>query len=276
MVIAKAAGHAKGEYLMMRSICLVLLCLAVPFSRAEAETPEAAPSDGWFENPVRSRSLVGHTALPLHAGEGFVGQQALAFSVAGVGLHERVSLNVATTLPLSVLGVDLSFMGGVKVAIPMSERLHVAFGLQGGASSHSYETWNSTTGEHGNETDLTLGLLPYGVITYGTGNAHASLTLQPVFTRTDGVWEQAMLLPMLSGFVRLGAHWGLAADAVVPVYFNSSTAFGTDAMGMAGVRLFGQHWSVDVGGLAQREEGPFPGESRLKVHPGASLMFHWN
>jgi hypothetical protein len=248
---------------MPRSICLVLLCLAVPFSRAAAETP----SDGWFENPVRTRSLVGHTALPLHAGEGFIGQQVLAFSVAGVGVHERVSLNVATTLPLSLVGLDLLFMGGVKVAFPMSERLHVAFGLQGGAQSHSYETWNPETREHGNETELILGLLPYGVITYGTGNAHVSLTLQPVFMREDGVWEEAMLLSMVSGFVRLGAHWGLAADAAVPVFMRSGDAFGESATAMAGVRLFGQHWSVDLGGMTSRD---------LKVMPGASLMFHWN
>ncbi|MBN8226863.1 hypothetical protein JYK02_04990 [Corallococcus macrosporus] len=253
---------------MPRFICLImLLWWVVPPSFARAEEPGTASpetsSQDWFENPTRTRSLVGPTALPLHAGEGYIGQQAFLITAAEVGLSERVSLNAASVIPIVALArgfsdVPFSLLAGIKVTFPLTERLHLAFGAQGG-------TFDSDLGG----LNVVNGVAAYGVLTYGTGDAYVSLTVQPIFTW--GSMDEsgsAMVLPMLGGFIRLGRHWGLAADVALSPVEGISAPF---AFATAGGRLLGQHWSVDLGVLAGKQLH----DSTLAVVPGASFLFHW-
>jgi hypothetical protein len=61
-----------------------------------------------------------------------------------------------------------------------------------------------------------------------------------------------MVLPMLSGFVRVGEHWGLAGEVAISPVDAISDPF---AFATAGARLMGRHWSVDLGLLAGQELG---------------------
>ncbi|MFP2908414.1 hypothetical protein ACLESD_25845 [Pyxidicoccus sp. 3LFB2] len=252
---------------MPRFICLLMLWLAVPASSARAEEPGTAPPEtsarDWFENPTRTRSLVGPTALPLHAGEGFIGQQAFLITTAEVGLSERVSLNAASVVPVVAVArgfsdVPFSLLAGIKVTFPLTERLHLAFGAQGG-------TFDSDLVG----VLLVNGVAAYGVLTYGTGDAYLSLTVQPIFTwGTLDDSGSAMVLPMLGGFIRMGKHWGLAGDVALSPIQGISEPF---AFATAGGRLLGEHWSVDLGLLAGKRFQ----DASLTVVPGASFLFHW-
>ncbi|RKH56925.1 hypothetical protein [Corallococcus llansteffanensis] len=254
--------------MMPRFSCLFMLWLATSGASSWAEEPvtvppEAPPSRGWFENPTRSRSIVSPTALPLHAGEGFIGQQALFITTAEVGLSERLSLNVASVLPVTLAvgysDVHFNLLAGLKVTLPLTERLHLAFGVQGGKFNNDLPGVGDING-----------VAAYGILTYGTGDAYVSLTVQPIFT-----WEprdhsgRTMVLPMLGGFVRLGEHWGIAGDVALSPVTGVSEPF---AFATAGGRLLGQRWSVDLGLLAGKQLRAYDG---LSVVPGASFLFHW-
>lgn len=253
---------------MPRFIRWVLLLLAVPVAHAGAEEPEA-----WFENPIRSRSFLSHTALPLHAGEGFAGQQGFFISTVEAGLSERVSVSVATLTPLMAMvqlgGAGelseevLNVLAGVKVAAPVSERLHLAFGVQAGAAPGSFAGVGDV-----------YALNPYGVLTYGTADAHLSVSLQSAFIVTTFDSDPDLLvIPTLSGFTRMGAHWGLAAEAVtlLPLGGEPEPA----SLLMAGPRFLGQHWSLDLGVIATQQWHELSDEGPV-VLPWASLMFHWS
>jgi hypothetical protein len=260
---------------MPRFICWVLLLLAVPVAHAGAEEPPAAPaavSGAWFENPIRSRAFLTHTALPLHAGEGFIGQQGVVITAAEAGLNERVSLNVATATPFMALGVrvfgaysaelPLNFLAGLKVAVPVSERLHLALGVQGGAAPMSFAGVG----------DL-YAVNPYGVLTYGTADTHLSVSLQSAFIKGSFNSEaDVLVLPTVSGFARMGEHWGLAAEAVTLLPLAGQLEPGGLMMG--GPRFLGRHWSLDLGVIAAQEWNEFA-RDQLHVLPWASLMFHW-
>ncbi|RKH36883.1 hypothetical protein D7X12_31585 [Corallococcus sicarius] len=267
MVVAYAVHHHEGDVTMPRFICLFMLCLALPVSSARAgepvtEPPEAS-SQGWFENPTRSRSIFSPSALPLHAGEGFIGQQAIFITTAEVGLSERLSLNAASILPVTLIASDskihFTLMAGFKWTLPLTERLHLAFGAQGGIV-------NSDLPGKG---DL-RGVAASGILTYGTGDGHVSLAVQPLITwGWKGDSARPMVMPTLGGFVRLGEHWGLAGEAGLSPIAGVSDRF---AFTTAGGRVMGRHWSLDLWLLAGKE---LRANKEVSVIPGASLLFHW-
>ncbi|MBZ4329915.1 hypothetical protein NR800_00435 [Corallococcus interemptor] len=250
-----------------RFICLLMLSLAVPGASASAGEPAPEPppalTRGWFENPTRTRGLLGSTALPLHAGEGFVGQQALFATVAEVGLSEGVSVNVATasfiySMARAFQDVPFSLMGGIKVSRPLTARLHLAWGVQGGSF----------------DTDLYLldtlnAVSVYGILTYGTPDAHVSLTVRPFFAWGTHHSGSLMVLPMLGGFVRLGERWGLAGEVALSPVAGISGTFG---FATAGARFMGRQWSLDLGLLAEQQ---WKDTDNPSVLPGLSFLFHW-
>ncbi|WP_244237983.1 hypothetical protein [Corallococcus terminator] len=253
---------------MPRFSWLMLLWLVLPGASAGAgepveDAPQTSSDRGWFENPTRTRGLLGSTALPLHAGEGLFGQQAVFATVAEVGLSERVSLSVASAFPVYAMArlfsdIPFSLMAGLKVSRPLSDKLHLAFGVQGGSF----------------DTDLYLldtinAVGAYGILTYGTGDAHVSLTVQPFVAWGSFHSGSVMVLPMLGGFVRLGEHWGLAGEVALSPINGISGAFG---FATAGARFMGQHWSLDLGLLAEQQ---WKDTDKPSVLPGGSFLFHW-
>ncbi|MHA7629198.1 hypothetical protein [Corallococcus sp. M7] len=250
-----------------RLICLLMLSLALPgasVSAAElAPEPPPASASGWFENPTRTRGLLGSTALPLHAGEGFAGQQALFATVAEVDLSERVSVSVATAGFIYSMArvfddIPFSLMGGIKVSHPLTERLHLAFGAQGG----SFDTGLYLV-------DSLNAVSVYGILTYGTPDAHVSLTVRPFFAWGTHHSGSLMVLPMLGGFVRLSEQWGLAGEVALSPVAGMSGTFG---FATAGARLMGRQWSLDLGLLAEQQ---WKDTDKPSVLPGASFLFHW-
>ncbi|RKH33125.1 hypothetical protein D7Y13_08775 [Corallococcus praedator] len=248
-----------------RCICLFMLWLALPGASASAQEPGEAPlpssSSGWFENPSRTRGLTGSTALPLHAGEGFIGQQALFATVAEVGLSERVSVHLASAIPFQVMFRDTSFslLGGIKLTTPLTEKLHLAFGVQGGSYDSDFPgSWG-----------LYNAVAAYGTLTYGTGDANLSLTVQPIYAWATDEEGGLMVLPMLGGFLRMGEHWGLAGEAAISPARGIADAF---AFATAGARLMGPRWSVDLGVLAGMQ---LQGQDVPAFVPSASFLYHW-
>ncbi|MBZ4329914.1 hypothetical protein [Corallococcus sp. AS-1-12] len=235
-----------------RFICLLLLSLAVPGTSAAGD---------WFENPTRTRGLLGSTALPLHAGEGFIGQQAFFFTVAEVGLSERVSLHAATATPFQLVYSEriFSLMGGIKVSTPLSGKLHLAFGAQGGSYDSDFP---GSLGPHN-------AVAAYGTLTYGTADANLSLTVQPIYVWARDKYGGLMVLPMLGGFLRVGEHWGFAGEVALSPVEAMADPF---AFATAGARFMGPRWSVDLGVLAgtqlQHQDTP-------AIVPGATFLFHW-
>ncbi|NOJ92048.1 hypothetical protein HMI51_03680 [Corallococcus coralloides] len=248
-----------------RLICLLMLSLALPGASASAgePAPEPPPASApvWFENPTRTRGLMGSTALPLHAGEGFIGQQAFFFTVAEVGLSERVSVHLATAAPFQLVYTDTSFslMGGIKISAPLTEKLHLAFGVQGG----SYDSDFPGSG------GLHNAVAAYGTLTYGTADANLSLTFQPIYIWERGRNGSVMVLPMVGGFLRVGEHWGFAGEIAISPVEAIADAF---AFATAGARFMGPRWSVDLGLLAgtqlQQQDTP-------AFAPGATFLYHW-
>ncbi|NOJ92049.1 hypothetical protein HMI51_03685 [Corallococcus coralloides] len=267
MVVAYEVCHQDGDPMPPRFICLLMLSLALPGASASAGEPAPVPPPasvpGWFENPTRTRGLLGSTALPLHAGEGFVGQQALLATVAEVGLSEQVSVSVATAAFVYSMGrafddVPFSLVGGIKVSRPLSERLHLAFGVQGGSFD---------TGQY--LLDTLNGISVYGILTYGTPDAHLSLTVRPFFAWGTYHSGSLMILPMLGGFVRLGEQWGLAGEVALSPVDGISGTFG---FATAGARFMGRQWSLDLGLLAEQQ---WRDTDNPSVLPGFSFLFHW-
>ncbi|WP_233587264.1 hypothetical protein [Corallococcus sp. CA049B] len=204
---------------------------------------------------------MGSTALPLHAGEGFIGQQAFFFTVAEVGLSERVSVHLATAAPFQLVYTDTSFslMGGIKISTPLTEKLHLAFGVQGG----SYDSDFPGSG------GLHNAVAAYGTLTYGTADANLSLTFQPIYIWERGRNGSVMVLPMVGGFLRVGEHWGFAGEVAISPVEAIADAF---AFATAGARFMGPRWSVDLGILAgtqlQQQDTP-------AFAPGATFLYHW-
>ncbi|NNB92373.1 hypothetical protein HI113_00355 [Corallococcus exiguus] len=244
-----------------RCICLLILSLAFPGASVSAEELAPASARGWFENPTRSRGLLGSTALPLHAGEGFVGQQALFATVAEVGLSERVSVHLATATPFQLVYGDTAFslMGGIKMSTPLTEKLHLAFGMQGGTYDSDFP------GSQG----LHNAVAAYGTLTYGTADANLSLTVQPIYVWARDDNGGLMVLPLVGGFLRVGEHWGITGEVAISPVPAMSDAF---AFATAGARFMGPLWSVDLGILAgtqlQHQDTP-------AFVPGASFLYHW-
>ncbi|RYZ43554.1 MAG: hypothetical protein EOO71_03075 [Myxococcaceae bacterium] len=248
-----------------RLSCLLMLWLAIPGAASAGEPVEEAPqlpsSGAWFENPSRTRGLLGSTALPLHAGEGFIGQQALFATVAEVGLSERVSVNFASATPFQLMFTETSFfslLGGIKLTTPLTEKLHLAVGVQGGTYDSDLA---GSLGFHN-------AVATYGTLTYGTGDANLSLTVQPIYTWAENEGG-LMVLPMLGGFLRVGEHWGLAGEVAISPVRAMADAF---AFATAGARLMGPRWSVDLGVLAGTQ---LQGQDTPAFVPSASFLYHW-
>ncbi len=241
---------------------VMLLLLLVPAAHAQSEKAESAPAP-WFENPTRSRSLLGHTALPLHEGEGFVGQQAFFFTTAGVGLSEHVSVNVATAMPAMAFFTDVQFnlLAGIKVASPLAERLHGAVGLQAAGM------W---IGDHTFSHFFTL--LPYGALTYGTADAHVTATLQSVLLSEDDGWR-VMLLPSVSGFVRVWRNLGFVGETLLWLPFKDGDS--TYAVPMGGVRALGEHWSLDLAAVVLPGGAVDTAPNGVNLLPLVSFGLHW-
>ncbi len=217
---------------------------------APAAAP-AAPEAGEFQAPGRSRYLLGHSGMMLRRGEGFVSQKELFYTVASVGLTDHVTVTLGSVLPGLLQGrTGLNFVGGVKVGGSLSERLHLA----GGVEMAVLPFMGSGFG------------LAYGSLTYGTPDAHVTLGggVTPLFYTNQFV-PAGMTVGNVSGHLRLARHFAAVTENWV---FLSPTPFVEDVpmINTLALRIMGQNWSVDLGAAR------LPGTLLL---PWADLSWHW-
>lgn len=216
----------------------------------EAAAAEAQASE--FQAPGRSRYLLGHSGMMLRRGEGFVSQKELLYTVASVGLTDHVTVTLGSVLPGLLLQgrQGLNFVGGVKVGGSLTERLHLAAGVEMAVLPVMATGFG----------------LAYGSLTYGTPDAHVTVGggVTPLFYTSQFV-PAAAAVGNVSGHLRLARHFAAVTENWV---FLSPTPF-VDQVPMINtlaLRIMGRHWSVDLG--AARIPGSF-------FLPWADLSWHW-
>jgi hypothetical protein len=256
---------------MVRSLLPLLLLLApvarasdseeVPRSEAPATVTEVsqvagdvAPVEveaGGFQAPGRSRYLLGHSGMMLRRGEGSVSQKELFYTVASVGVTDHVTVTLGSVLPGLLQGRQgLNLVGGVKVGGSLSERLHLAAGVEMAVLPFMATGFG----------------LAYGSLTYGTPDAHVTVGggVTPLFY-TNQFIPAGMTLGNVSGQLRMTQH--LAAVTEHWVFLSPSPfADRVPMINMLALRILGQRWSVDVGAAR------LPGSLFL---PWADLSWHW-
>lgn len=240
---------------MSRLSVLLTLLLLVPTAGA-AEAPEARSE---FEPPNRTHYLLGPSAMMLREGEGTISQMELLYTSLAHGLTDNLSVSVGASLPVVLIDVlenleqgGIHFVPGIKVGGSPLERLHVAVGA-------------------------TFVLLPrdsyafsYGSVTYGTSDAHVTLTLGVPMDITDSERRRLSAMPMVGGSLRLSS--GLAVMGELAWWTPDSMLTGG-----AGLRLFNERWNVDFGLMRPPsrvfgKELPYRG---LLLLPWASVSYRW-
>jgi len=244
---------------MLRSLLPLWLLLAPVAHATETATevsqvPSAeppSPESGDFQAPGRSRYLLGPSGMMLRRGEGFVSQKELFYTVASMGLTDHVTVTLGSVLPGLLQGRNgLNFVGGVKVGGSLSERLHLAAGVEMAVLPFMASGFG----------------LAYGSLTYGTPDAHVTLGggVTPIFY-TNQFIPAGLTVGNVSGHLRLLPQLAAVTEHWV---FLSPTPFTDDVpmLNMLALRIMGRNWSVDLGAAR------IPGSILL---PWADLSWHW-
>jgi hypothetical protein len=203
-----------------------------------------------FADPARTRYLFANSALMLRGGEGFFSQRELFLSMVSLGVTDHLTLTVGSVLPMWALDRRMINVAlGVKVGASLTERFHLALGVESAAMPF---------GPAG------LGLI-YGAATYGTPDAHVTLGAGVPFdiAANGGSAVARFYAGSLSGNLRLTdglagvtENWVLVGMGAEPVLFNSLA-----------LRILGERWAVDLGAAYTRGL-PFP-------LPWVNFSWHW-
>ncbi len=203
-----------------------------------------------FADRGRTRYFFGNSALMLRGGEGFFSQRELFLTMVSLGVTDHVTVSVGSVLPL--FAVDERFIhvaGGLKVGGSVSERFHLAVGVEAAVLPIAPSTFG----------------LVYGAATYGTADAQLTLSAGVPFEFYRGGHRMGELVAgSLGGSLRLTdrlagvtEHWVLLGPSYVPTLVNS-----------VGLRVLGERWTVDLGG-AYATGLPFP-------LPWVNFSWHWD
>ncbi|PTL84972.1 hypothetical protein [Vitiosangium sp. GDMCC 1.1324] len=204
-----------------------------------------------FTDPARTRYLFGNSALMLRGGEGFFSQRELFLSMVSLGVTDHLTLTVGSALPMWVLDkrmINVAF--GVKVGASFTERLHLAVGVESAVMPLAPSG---------------LGLI-YGAATYGTPDAHVTLSAGVPFELTSsGLSSVAHFYAgSLSGGLRLSKGLaGVTENWVLLGMMGSEPVF----LNSLALRVLGERWAVDIGAAYTR--GLY-----LPV-PWVNFSWHW-
>lgn len=219
---------------------------ATQVERVEAEPHAQVRANGevWFQDPNRTRYLYAPSGMMLRQGEGYFSQKELFFSSLSYGLTDNITVQVGAVLPLWLIESGANFIGGIKVGGSVTDRLHLALGAQAlvipGLSSGSV---------------VGMGFL-FGTATYGTPDAHVSLALgKPLtFGSNESVLNRHYIVAV-SGNVRMSRTVALVSENwALPTLFENDPFPMVNSLAL---RIFGEHWSVDLGGV-RIPEVPIP------------------
>ncbi|HEX8436240.1 hypothetical protein [Archangium sp.] len=252
VLVGKVVRHDTDGVVLEVSGGARLTLSAEAVERVDEEHDARVTSGGTvrFADPGRTRYLFGNSALMLRGGEGFFSQRELFLTLVSLGLTDHLTVSVGSVLPLFV--VDRRYVhvaGGVKVGGSVSERLHLA----GGVEAVVLPIAPSTFG------------LVFGAVTYGTPDAQLTLSAGIPFEFYSGgnrvaelvAWSLGGSLRLTDRLAGVTEHWALLGPSYIPTLVNS-----------VGLRVLGERWTVDLGG-AYATGLPFP-------LPWVNFSWHWD
>lgn len=194
-------------------------------ARIRSLRPAEGGGGGGVDDPNLTRLFFGPTGRSVGAGEGYVGLFELFFPFVSYGVTDWLTLSGGT--PIVPGGMGEVFYLAPKVRLPGTGRLDVAAGVLAFFASEELD-------------EGSVGIL-YGVGTWGSPDAALTLGAGLPFALTDTESDFAdRPLVMLGGERRLGGRSKLITE-------NYLVAGESTVLGSAGLRLFGERFSGDVG-----------------------------
>lgn len=204
----------------------------------EDDTTSTVRADGqlWFQDPNRTRYFYGPSAMMLRQGEVTLSQKELLFTSVNFGVTDWLSLQAGAVVPAWLAGVNgFNFIGAVKVGKSLTEHWHVAGGVQA-----------LVLPLVGTGSAPIAGGFGFGSVTYGTGDAHVTLSAAKPFFLAQGSSGVGDALFTLSGDLRVARSVALVTENWVMPDFAAGQVLSLDAVG---ARLMGEHIAVDLGGV---------------------------
>lgn len=213
---------------------------AVPVERASTE--HAHEQDAWSPDPNRTHYFYAPSGMMLRKGEGSISQAEGLLSEVSYGVTDYLTLQAGAVVPAWVFRA-LNAMGGIKIGGSLGEQFHVAVGAQALFVPPILNV----------RIPVLLSAL-YGTLTCGTPDLHLSLTAAVPFSTGNLIYLHpggfsGPYLFAFSGNFRVSRHVALITENWVTY---SPTAVYDSPLSMtnsAGVRLFGEHWALSLGGV---------------------------
>jgi hypothetical protein len=190
----------------------------------------------WPEDPHATRLFLGPTGRPLAAGEGYVGDFELFVPFVAYGVTDRFTLGAATIVAPEVTGQAFALVP--KLEVLRRPRASVSIGAAAG-----FLTEEIDAGTFG---------VAFGVGTFGSRDR--SITVGAGFpfyaSGNDSDFGHTPIV-LVGGELRSSAHTKLITEN----YFMPGESGGLIS---GGVRIFGEHLSVDAGIATTTEGGILP------------------
>jgi hypothetical protein len=209
----------------------------------EAETRAQLRANGevWFQDPNRTRYFYAPSGMMLRGGEGYFSQKELLFSSMNYGLTDNITLQAGAVVPAWLVPNGFNLIGGVKVGGSVTDKLHLAVGAQ--ALILPGLMWSSPS------APAAAGFV-FGTATYGTPDAHVSVAAGTPFLFQKG--EDVLsghIVTTLSGNLRLTRGLALVTENwLLPTVYEPGDR-SLPMFNSLGVRIFGEHWAVDIGAI---------------------------
>ncbi len=199
------------------------------------------------KDPNRTRYLYSPTAFSLKKGDYSFSQKQLFFSSGGIGVTDNISLQLGAVMPFWFVENGFNIILGGKIASQVYSNIHVAGGFQ---------TFLVP------EFEEQLGV-PFGTVTVGNYNAHASLNASVPFdiTGKENQFGDRFTFS-LSGLARLSNKFAILSENILFVEENDIVRI----FSIAG-RILGKNLSTDIGILVVNDlEIPLP---------WLDITYHW-
>jgi hypothetical protein len=225
------AENAGAIVLEVSGNSLTLARSQIRFMEEEARVTVKHDGELWAFDPNRTRYFYSPSAMMLKKGEMNFSQKELFFSSFGLGVTDWFSIQVGSVLPAFLAGPSgANFIGAVKLGGAVTENLSLAAGAQ--------TLYIPVVGVAG-------GFL-FGTATYGTPDAHVSVSLGKPFIVGSVGSSMGDALATVSGNLRVSQHAALVTENWLMPSFSSGDLF---FLTSGGLRIMGDHLAVDLAGV---------------------------
>lgn len=203
-------------------------------------------------DPTTFRSVAVPNAIIPRKGTLYLGSYDLLGLTAGYAFDDHMMVIAGGALPLpdDWGGIRGEMFGaysiGVKIGLPIDERLNIAAGYQYATSIYDkQETSTEVNPLLPDIPDSKITLhVPYVAISYGDDDSRLSLTaayaLKHHATLFEGEFDRNAAVVAVGGDYRIGGRWKLAAEVVAMQTLDVIPIVGT-------VRYFGDRYAFDFG-----------------------------